>query len=120
MRLFLLPPLCLAVVLASGCASPRTVARQAPTGSGGATNQSPIVTLDTMLSGKVAAYNPEGRFAVLSFPVGAMPKPNQTLFLYRNGLKVAELLVTGPQTDNNTVADLIKGDAQTGDEVRDR
>ena len=61
-----------------------------------------------------------GRFVVLNFPVGQMPKMDQTLFLYRAGLKVAEVKVTGPQSDNNTVADLVTGDAQTGDEVRDQ
>jgi hypothetical protein len=45
---------------------------------------------------------------------------DQQLFLYRAGLKVAELKVTGPQNDDNIVADLVNGDAQTGDEVRDQ
>ena len=57
---------------------------------------------------------------MLSFPVGQMPRLDQTLFLYRNGLKVAEVKVTGPQRDNNIVADLVTGDAQVGDEVRDQ
>lgn len=57
---------------------------------------------------------------VLGFPIGQMPKIGQTLFLYRLGLKVAEVKVTGPQRDSNIVADLVSGDAQTGDEVRDR
>jgi hypothetical protein len=35
-------------------------------------------------------------------------------------LKVAEVKVTGPQRDNNIVADLVSGDAQVGDEVRDQ
>jgi hypothetical protein len=38
--------------------------------------------------------------------------------LYRNGLKVGELRVTGPQQDANIVADVITGDAAAGDEVR--
>jgi hypothetical protein len=49
-----------------------------------------------------------------------MPKMDQHLFLYRAGLKVAEMVVTGPQSDDNTVADLVSGDAQVGDEVRDQ
>ena len=57
---------------------------------------------------------------MLSFPVSQMPKLDQTLFLYRNGLKVAEVKVTGPQRDNNIVADLVSGDARVGDEVRDQ
>ena len=80
----------------------------------------PIVTPDNSLTARVAAYNATGRFVVLSFSVGQMPQLEQTLFLYRNGLKVAEVKVTGPQRDNNIVADLVTGDAQVGDEVRDQ
>jgi hypothetical protein len=80
----------------------------------------PIVTPDSSLTAKVASYNPTGRFVVLSFPVGHLPGTDQTMFLYRDGLKVGEVKVTGPQRDNDTVADLITGTAQVGDEVRDQ
>ena len=79
-----------------------------------------VVTSDTSLAGKVVSYNSAGRFVVLNFPSGQMPQMNQRLFLYRAGLKVAEVKVTGPQNDDDTVADLVSGDARTGDEVRDR
>ena len=120
MRFFTPPIVLLAAVLASGCASSHHGSPPVKSTAGSTKAQSPIVIPDDMLSGKVAYYNSVGRFVVLTFPVGAMPKPEQTLFLYRGGLKVAELLVTGPQTDNNIVADLVTGEAQTGDEVRDR
>lgn len=102
-------------LLLSGCvhhkpAHPAAVIAPAPT----------IVTPDNSLSGKVVSYNEAGRFVVLNFPAGRMPKMNQTLFLYRAGLKVAEVNVSGPQSDDNTVADLVSGDAQPGDEARDR
>ena len=80
----------------------------------------PIVTPDNSLTAKVASYNAAGRFVVLSFPVGHMPAMDQTLFLYRNGLKAGEVKITGPQRDNDTVADLVTGTAQVGDEVRDQ
>jgi hypothetical protein len=57
---------------------------------------------------------------VLGFPVGQMPKLEQGLFLYREGMKVGEVKITGPQRENNIVADLVTGEAQVGDEVRDR
>ena len=98
----------------AGCVShkpaPRTVTQPAPA----------IVTPDNSLTARVVSYNSVGRFVVLSFPVGQMPTLDQSLFLYRAGLKVAEIKVTGPQQDNNTVADLVTGDAQVGDEVRDQ
>jgi hypothetical protein len=72
------------------------------------------------LTGKVARYNEAGRFVVLEFPVGRMPRQEQTLFVYRNGVKVGELKVTGPQREEHIVADLVAGEAQPGDEVRER
>jgi hypothetical protein len=80
----------------------------------------PIVTPDNSLSARVASYNSAGRFVVLSFPVGRMPAMDQALFLYRNGLKMGEVKITGPQHDNDIVADLVTGTAQVGDEVRDQ
>jgi hypothetical protein len=79
-----------------------------------------IVTPDNSLAGEVVSYNSAGRFVVLSFPAGQMPKTGENLFLYRGGFKVGEIKITGPQNDNDTVADLVSGDAQVGDEVRDQ
>jgi hypothetical protein len=73
-----------------------------------------------MLTGKISAYNAIGRFVVLTFPLTQMPAIEQTLFVYRDNLKVGEVKVTGPQKDDNIVADLIKGEAQVGDVVKDR
>ena len=79
-----------------------------------------IVTPDASLSGKVSRYNEAGRFVVLEFPVTHMPAIGQALFVYRSGLKVGEVKVTGPQRDDHTVADLTTGETQVGDEVRDK
>ena len=80
----------------------------------------PIVTPDNSLTARVVSYNASGRFVVLGFPIGQMPKPDQSLFLYRDGMKVGEVKITGPQRENNIVADLVTGEAQVGDEVRDQ
>jgi hypothetical protein len=47
-----------------------------------------------------------------------MPQTGQTLSVYRAGLKVAEVKITGPQRDNDIVADLTTGEAEAGDDVR--
>ena len=118
----------LVAVLANGCAlfhhrqqppppAPAS-AYLAPATPSAALN--PIVTPDNSLTARVATYNAAGRFVVLSFPVGRMPNLDQTLFLYRNGLKVGVVKITGPQHDNDIVADLVTGTAETGDEVRDQ
>ena len=85
-----------------------------------ATSNQPVVKPSNELTGKVISFNAVGRFGVLNFPVTHMPVMDQTLFLYRAGLKVGEVKITGPQRDDNIVADLIHGEARAGDEVRDR
>jgi len=114
---FLLP-LLIAGMLAAGCASHKHKKATPPPAS--VMNTPSIVTPDNSLAAKVVSYNSVARFVVLGFPVGQMPKMEQSLFLYRGGLKVGEVKITGPQRDNNIVADLVNGDAQAGDEVRDQ
>jgi hypothetical protein len=79
-----------------------------------------IVTPDDSLAAKVVTVNAVGRFVVLNFPDGRLPKLDQHLFLYRGGLKSAEVQVVGPQQDTSIVADIVSGDAQAGDTVRDQ
>ena len=86
--------------------------------SGSATNQALIVTPENALVGKVALVNSVARFVVLNFPLGKMAAAEQRLNLYRRGLKVGEVKVTGPQREDNIVADLAAGDAEVGDEAR--
>ena len=104
------------VILISGCASKKPV----PAGISIAPAPQMIVTPDSSLMAKVVRYNSAGRFVVLSFPTGQMPKMDQTLFLYRGGLKAAEIKINGWQQDNLVVADVTSGEAQVGDEVRDQ
>jgi hypothetical protein len=126
----------LAAVLLTGCAHKRPAAFEpAPaashTGTPSAAAAAPappaqppasslIVTPAAGLTGKVAKYNDAGRFVVLEFPPGRLPSVEQRLFVYRGGLKVGELKVTGPQQDYYIVADVARGEAQPGDEVRDK
>jgi hypothetical protein len=79
-----------------------------------------IVTQDTSLHGKVVRVNANARFAVLNFPVGSLPVAGDQLDVFRHGLKVGEVRVTGPQQEDNTVADITDGEAQVGDELRTR
>ena len=78
-----------------------------------------VITPDVSLTAKVISVNSVGRFVVLNFPGGQLPKLQQTLFLYHAGLKTAEVKITGPQTDDNIIADLVSGEAQVGDIVRE-
>jgi hypothetical protein len=109
--------LLLAGIFAAGCAAQKDAFAPA---AGASTPPSAIVTPDNSIAGKVVSYNSTGRFVVLNFPAGQMPKMEQMLFLYRAGLKAAEVKITGPQSGGNIVADLLTGDARVGDEVRDQ
>jgi len=71
-----------------------------------------------MLTGKVVRVNDTARFAVINFPVGNLPAVGTRLNVYRQGLKVGELKVTGPQQEDNTVGDILRGDVQVGDQLR--
>ena len=90
------------------------------TAGGVAGNNKIVVTAGNTLVGKVALVNTTARFVVLNFPLGRLPTLDQSLNLYRGGLKVGEVKVTGPQYDDNVVADLVAGDSQVGDQVRDK
>ena len=79
-----------------------------------------IVTPERALSGKVVTYNDAGRFVVLDFPGGKLPATYQRMFLYRAGLKVGEVKINDWQRNHYIVADLTTGEAQSGDEVREK
>jgi hypothetical protein len=121
MKLRLLFGLSLAGFIAGGCAHHHAARPQpTPVPTPVTSVPQPMVTPDNLLAAKVVRYNPVGRFVVLSFPVGQMPQPGQTFFIYRTGMKIGQIKITGPQRDNDTVADLIEGDAQEGDDVHEQ
>ncbi|MFZ0828382.1 MAG: hypothetical protein WAO02_13255 [Verrucomicrobiia bacterium] len=120
MKISVYGTLVLAALLANGCALFHHQAPAPKTPPAAGETAPSIVTPDNSLTARVVSYNSAGRFVVLGFPVGQMPRLDQGLFLYRNGIKVGEVKVTGPQRDNNIVADLVTGEAQAGDEVRDQ
>jgi hypothetical protein len=79
-----------------------------------------IVTPENGLVGKVEMVNQSARYVVLSFPIGHLPAMEQRLSVYRRGLKIGEVKVSGPQIEDNVVADIVAGDSEPGDEVRDK
>lgn len=123
----LLSVMVLGCLMLAGCAHNRPAQTQAgfaslPSSpySDAASNQKLIITPETGLTGKVVRVNSTDRFVVLNFPIGHLPVLDERLNVYRLGLKVGEVKVTGPQMDDNVVGDLVAGDANVGDEVRDR
>ena len=79
----------------------------------------PIVTPAKGVAGKVQSVNGPGRFAVVSFPIGLLPTAETRLGAYRAGLKVGELKVSNQRLDLNVIAEIMSGECQPGDEVKD-
>jgi len=117
MKKSLLLFLLLGVAVVVGCASQKHKAASTKPAMAGS---QAIVTPEVSLAAKVLSVNAVGHFVVLGFPNGNLPKLLQTLSLYRAGLKVGEVKITGPQSENNIVADLISGEAKIGDTIRDQ
>ena len=109
-------------LMLGGCArnQPEFPAQPA-VGANGATTKPPavIVTPAPANSGRITSVNPAARYAVITYPVGVpLPAIERKLDVYRAGLKVGEIKITGPSRDLNTVADITAGECQPGDEVR--
>ena len=84
------------------------------------TPQKLIVTPENGLVGKVEMVNLNAKYVVLSFPIGHLPTLEQRMNIYRRGLKIGEVKVSGPQIEDNVVADIVSGESEPGDEVRDK
>lgn len=118
----------LGLLIFSGCVRERVPSPQLASGSAYgqvATNaptsgQKLMVTPEEGLDGKVAWVNSNLQFIVITFPVGQMPAIGQRLGIYRRGLKVGEVKITGPQRDDSIVGDIVAGEAGAGDAVRDK
>jgi hypothetical protein len=120
------------VILLAGCAmskpDPTASAAQTETahsskpaavGRGQKVGSRPEVTLDESVLGTVVSVNHALRFLVMDFPVRKLPVLEQRLNVYRNGQKVGEVKVTGPGRDTTIAGDIMVGEAQVGDEVRE-
>jgi len=77
-----------------------------------------IVTASPTTNGRIVRVNTGSRFVVVNYPFGNVPEADRRLGVYRSGLKVAEIKITGPRRDTNTVGDIVAGECQPGDEVR--
>ena len=78
-----------------------------------------IVTPARPKSGRISLVNTSARYVIVTFSLGQLPARESHLHVYRDGLKVAELKITDYSRDINAVADIIAGECQVGDEVRE-
>ncbi len=85
----------------------------------GGTNQQGLVIAPAVSpSGRVAMVNNKARYIVIVFPVGQVPPVNTRMSVFHGEARTGEIRVTGPTTDNLTVADLLSGGALEDDVVR--
>jgi len=115
--------LCIAAVGVAGCARRQSEpwAHTAPAGPAPKAS-AVIVTPTEARSGRIRSVNSTARYVVITYPVGVpLPAPERSLNVYRAGLKVAEVKAGGDREriDVNVVADIVAGECQVGDEVRE-
>jgi hypothetical protein len=85
-----------------------------------ATTNTFLVTPDLSTTGQIASVNKNLRFVVVTFLNGQVPAVGARMNIYRRGEIVGEIKISDPQRDNNSAADIVFGDAQKGDEVRQK
>jgi hypothetical protein len=101
--------------------APAKAAVKRPVSASAKSEQSKVTIVpETGLQGKIVSVNASLRFVVLNFPVGRMAAVEQQMVVYRQGQKIGEIKVTGPQQDDNIIADVTTGEAEVGDEVREK
>ena len=74
---------------------------------------------DNSLDGRVVNADAGGRFVILNFPLGQMPSLDSVMTVYRRGVKVGQIKITGPQRDDSIAADVISGEARVEDAARE-
>ena len=111
------------VLVAGGCAGKKTALPPAgnthftPVGI-----QEPAPVPENTVAGKVIRVEAPNGFVVVSFRVGHLPAPERRLSLYRRGAKAGEIKVNASESGNDQfmTADILSGDAEVGDEVREQ
>ena len=79
----------------------------------------PAMRLDEQVQGRIVSVNAALRFVVMDFPIRKLPALEQRLNIYRGDQKMGEVRVTGPVRDTTIAGDLLSGQAQVGDLVRE-
>jgi hypothetical protein len=71
------------------------------------------------VQGRVVFLNPRLRFVVVDFAFHQMPRLEQRLGVFRAGRRVGEVRISGPVDGTRVVADVMTGEADVGDLVRE-
>jgi len=103
-------PLALLALALAGCAGGTSTAHQGPPSTR-------AILPDESVEGRIVTVNIPLRYVVIDFNLRHSPTLGQILSVYREGLKVGEVKVTGPTMGTAAAGDLIAGQAAVGDTV---
>lgn len=76
------------------------------------------VSSEIQTSGQVVMVRSEFKFVVIDFGISSVPPQGQRMGVYRNNVKVGEVIIGWQREGSTVVADVIAGDVRVGDEVR--
>jgi hypothetical protein len=114
--------LCLCVALTAGCKTKSAKTKSPATGNEPQTAARVNETVTPLpgKAGKVASVNASAKFAVIKFPITQLPAVDQRLNVYRAGVKVGEIKISPQRLDNLSVGDIVAGEVQVDDDVREQ
>ena len=105
--------LAILLVMGTGCGHSRDeIKKPSPTTKS-------VMTPINRVSGHVVLVNADLKYVVVDFPTGKLPVPNQRLNVYHEGDKVAEIIISPQSRDSTFAADIVKGEVQPRDIVRE-
>ena len=79
----------------------------------------PAINPITPVQGRVTFVNDRFRFVIVDFAFHQMPQLEQRLGVYRRDVRIGEVRISGPADGSTIVADIMSGDADLGDQVRE-
>ncbi len=79
----------------------------------------PQVTPVIPVQGRVVFLNPRLRFVIVDFAFHRLPQLEQRLGVFRSGRRVGEVRISGPADGTRIAADVMAGEADVGDLVRE-
>lgn len=103
----------LLVAVVAGCATPKESANEKKAAAPKDTVR-PVYPV----GGRIALVNEKARFVIIDFTNSRPPELEQKLAIYRAGLKVADVKVSGPFRNTTVAADIMAGEVRYGDEVK--
>lgn len=106
-------PVTLLALTLLGCASGHSTSGQ----NGNA--DTPAILPDASVEGRIVTVNVPLRYVVVDFDLRQQPALGQQLAVYRQGVRVGEVKITGPIMGTAAAGDIVAGQAAVGDRVRE-